>query len=301
MQSRSGFLSRVARDAACSCPFTRMARPDEILVVTATLGRSQWLGETVASVDAVRAAGTPLRHRIVAPADAVRELAERFPQTKVVEAAKSGVYPAINRGRENAGDWAAWSWLNDDDRWRPDGVLAALEILRTNPDVDVVYGKVDYIDEAGQRLCALPVERRPDRFRNLMAGGISPLSQHGTFVRRDLADKLGALDEKLRLGADFDYWARAVAAGARFRYIDSVVAEYRLRPNQLSGDVTGLNRDIGLSRERVLGRKAGWGILVAALGFRLRHAGEILGRFRNTGRWRTGELIADAGEGKGAR
>lgn len=190
--------------------------------------------------------------------------------------------------------WEAWTWLNDDDRWRSEGIRKALEVLGSDPTVDIVYGRVDYIDVSGVRLGALPVESEPQRFRMLMAGGISPLSQHGTFVRRAFATKLGPLDESLRLGADFDYWARAVAAGARFRFVDAVVAEFRLRPGQLSGDTAAIRREINTSAHRLFASLPRWRVRAAALAFRFRHVGEIIERFRLTGRWRTRDLYSDA-------
>lgn len=268
-----------------------MAQPDEILVVTATLGRSGWLGEAVESVAAVRAAGFPIRHRIAAPAAEVPALQARFPGCEVVESRAPGVYGALNEAIATAGNWSWMTWLNDDDRWRHDGVLRAFTALRDGGDADIVYGRVDYIDASGKRLGALPVESRPQRFRALMAAGISPLSQHGTFVRRTLAETLGGFDESLRLAADFDYWARAVAAGARFRFVDTVVADFRLRTGQLSGDTAAIRREIAASARNVFPRMPGWRSRVAALAFRLRHAGEILERRRITGRWRSEKLI----------
>lgn len=279
----------------------RMAQSDEILVVTATLGRSEWLDEMVGSVAAAKTAGRPIRHRIAAPAEALDGLKSRFPGCEVVESRAYGVYGALNEAVASAGAWTWMTWLNDDDRWRPEGIRLAFDAMEADPLADLVYGRVSYIDPAGRRLGALPVEPRPERFAALMAGGISPLSQHGTFVRRPVTEKLGGFDERLRLGADFDYWARAVAAGARFRYVDAVVAEYRLRPGQLSGDTKEIRREIESSARAVFPGMPGWRARVAAVAYRLRHAGEILERRRITGRWRSGDLIKRPPEQGGER
>jgi len=173
--------------------------------------------------------------------------------------------------------------------------------MARHPEADLVYGRVDYIDPAGRRLGALPVESRPERFELLMAGGIPPFTQHGTFVRRALAEKLGSLDEQLRLGADFDYWARAVAAGARFRFVDAVVAQFRVRPGQLSGDTAAMQREIERSAHRVFGAVPKWKLRRSALRFRLRRLPEIVERFRLTGCWRTETLFRRAAAKGGAR
>jgi hypothetical protein len=48
----------------------------------------------------------------------------------------------------------------------------------------------------------------------------------------------GPLREDLRICADVDFWLRAAAEGARFCCSPEVVATFRLRAGQISGDVS---------------------------------------------------------------
>jgi len=269
----------------------------KLLVITPTLGRSPFLRE---ALDSVAALAPAVRHVLVAPGAAAAALQRDFPAVEVISDDQPGVYAAINRGFLSAGgDWDAWTWLNDDDRWRPDGMRGVLAAMANDPAAEIVYGRVGYIDAAGRPLGALPVERAARRFPLLLAAGISPFSQHGTLVRRGCAERLGPLDIRLRLGADFDYWVRAVAARARFRFVNAVVAHYRIRPGQLSGDTTAMRREIAACAVRAFGTTAAWRVQAARFGFRLRRSPGILERFLRTGCWRTETLFRRATETKG--
>lgn len=263
----------------------------KLLVVTPSLGRSAFLRDTIESVARL---GSSVRHVLVSPSSAVEGLRGGFPGLTVIGYDAVGVYPAINYGRDSQAEWDAWTWLNDDDRGAPEGIRRAMALLEQRPEVEIAYGKVDYIDSAGARLGALPVEPRPARFRSLLAAGVSPLSQHGTLVRRSCAERLGPLDEHFRLAADFDYWARALVAGARFHYVDAVVGEYRLRRDQLSGDVRAMRTEIAASARRQFCDVPAWRMRLAVAAFKFRRLPLFVERFRLTGCWRSEALFRRA-------
>ena len=81
---------------------------------------------------------------------------------------------------------------------------------------------------------ALPVARRGQDLPALLARGIMPLAQPGTVIRRSLVERLGGFDETFRSAGDLDFFVRALAAGARFEFVDARVADFRLHAGQLS-------------------------------------------------------------------
>ena len=205
----------------------------KLLVITPTLGTSRWLDEAARSVAAVRG---EIQHVMVCPPPVAADLGRRFPRVTIVGEKRAGLYPAINQGLAAVVDWEAFMWLNDDDVLEPDGLGAALAVLAAAPGPDVVYGRVGLMGAAGERLGALPVARRADDLRALLARGIVPLAQPGTVMRRTLVTRLGGLDESFRLAGDLDLFARALAAGGRFAWVDREVASFRLTAAQLSKD-----------------------------------------------------------------
>jgi hypothetical protein len=58
--------------------------------------------------------------------------------------------------------------------------------------------------------------------------------QPAIFFRRWLFELLGPLDDQLHYGMDYDFWLR-VAARYQFRYVDQVMATYRLHSTSKSG------------------------------------------------------------------
>ncbi|MGH7956238.1 MAG: glycosyltransferase [Opitutaceae bacterium] len=207
-----------------------------ILVVTPTLGDSPFLDETVQSVS-VQSAN--IVHVIVAPAEKLLSLQARFPNAHVGadQGKTGGIYGALNAGLAAApGGWDWFTYINDDDALLPGfSAMAAREIDASGP-ADVAYGDVELIDEEGRRISCVTTERRPGWIPALVQQGISPLIQQGMLFRRALVERLRGFNTRYRLCADLDFWLRAYADSARFRFHRARVARFRLRRGQLSGN-----------------------------------------------------------------
>jgi hypothetical protein len=201
------------------------------LVITPTLGQSPWLDETVASV-----AGLPraCRHVLVCPGSVRAELERRFPHAQVVTEPGGGLYAAINAGIAAAPEGDALTYLNDDDVLCAGGTARAWQRLEEDARTDVVYGKVSLIDAAGAGQGWLPVAHRPGDLASLLARGIVPLAQPGTWLRPAMLKRLGGFDASFRLAGDLDFFSRALAGGAQFDFVPAEVARFRLHPAQLS-------------------------------------------------------------------
>jgi hypothetical protein len=203
-----------------------------LLIVTPTLGVSPWLPETVASVAAQAPGG---RHRLVAPPNRVAELAARFPATAVVAEPGGGMYAAINAGLAVAGEWGAFTYLNDDDVLLPNFSAVVRAATGAGGREAIAYGRVKLIDGRGQRLGAIPVSPAPSLNRALYAQRLEPVYQHGTVVTRAAFERLGGFDAALRFCGDSEYLARACVNGIPFvRAGGREVAAFRLHGGQLT-------------------------------------------------------------------
>jgi len=116
-----------------------------------------------------------------------------------------GQSDAINKGWKIArGDIIAY--LNADDTYTPDAVANAVTYLNGHPDVGLVYGDGTLTDANGKFIQAY----RAGEFslRELIYCRDNIL-QPALFLRREVYEKIGGIDESLHLAMDLDYWIRA--------------------------------------------------------------------------------------------
>ena len=191
-----------------------------------------------------------------------------------------GLYAALNQGWRAPGAWEAFTWLNDDDLLSAPGFGGLLETLAERPEVDVTYGRVRLIGAQGKTLGALPVSHRGSDLTALLARGIMPLAQPGTVIRRNMIERLGGFDESYRLAGDLDFFARALAAGARFAFVNLWVASFRLHAGQLSKRRAAMEEETANALRPFAGRPHS---LAALLRFRLGNVGVYGDRVRRHG------------------
>lgn len=235
----------------------------KILVITPTLGRSPWLQQTVESVAAVLVRG---EHLLVAPASEVAALQARFPKTRVVAEREGGLYAAINAGLAAVVNWAAFTYLNDDDVLRPNFRSVVSAVGAAGAPL-VAYGRVELIDARGKRVGAIPISPFPSLNRALYAQRIEPVYQHGTLVTRTALEQCGGVfDDSFRFCGDSEFLARACVRGVPFRRVGGgAVAAFRLRAGQLTK-----NRAAMLAERRRVDEKLG--LVVAGAAARQRWA-----------------------------
>jgi hypothetical protein len=96
--------------------------------------------------------------------------------------------------------------------------------FRDHPEVDVVYGLADHIDEADKVLEPYPVEEW--NFERMKETCI--ICQPACFFRRRVIERHGFLNEKLNWCMDYELWLRLGKQGARFLKISHKLAGSRM-------------------------------------------------------------------------
>jgi glycosyltransferase involved in cell wall biosynthesis len=135
----------------------------------------------------------------------------------------SGQTDAINKGFARArGEILAW--LNSDDLYHPAAVREAVEFLERHPEIGMVYGDVDYLDEGG-----VVVGRFPARQTSLprLRRGYVHIPQQAAFFRASLWRLVGPLDPSFYFAMDYDLWVR-IAALSPLAYHRRTWAGFRL-------------------------------------------------------------------------
>jgi glycosyltransferase involved in cell wall biosynthesis len=134
-----------------------------------------------------------------------------------------GQTDAINKGFARAkGDILAW--LNSDDTYESGAVSAAVGYLQENPEIGMVYGDCNFINEAGQVIGKFGAAQTSYR---LLRRGYAHIPQQTMFFRADLWRQVGPLDPSFYFAMDYDLWTR-VAARAEIKYVPQTWANFRL-------------------------------------------------------------------------
>lgn len=134
-----------------------------------------------------------------------------------------GQTDAINKGFARArGDILAW--INSDDTYDPGAVSAVVKYFQGHPDVGLVYGDTNFIDEQGKVIGKFAA--RQTDYRRLRQGYVH-IPQQASFFRADLWKEVGPLDPSFYFAMDYDLWVR-LASRAPIHYVRQTWANFRL-------------------------------------------------------------------------
>lgn len=161
-----------------------------------------------------------------------------------------GQAEAVNRGLSVCRGEVI-GWLNSDDIYYPGAIRAACEYLAANPDVDLVYGDANHIDEEDAVIERYPTERWD--FQRLTQTCF--ICQPAVFFRRHTFERYGLLDPKEQWCMDYEYWLRVALRGGRFGWLQRVLAGSRLyEQNKTLGSRTKVHAAINTVLQRHLSR-----------------------------------------------
>jgi glycosyltransferase involved in cell wall biosynthesis len=134
-----------------------------------------------------------------------------------------GQTDAINKGFARArGEILAW--LNSDDTYQPGAAASAVRYLQEHPQVGMVYGDCNFINEAGHVIGKFGSAQTSYR---LLRQGYSHIPQQTMFFRADLWKQVGPLDPSFYFAMDYDLWTR-IAARSEIKYVPQTWANFRL-------------------------------------------------------------------------
>jgi GT2 family glycosyltransferase len=162
----------------------------------------------------------------------------------------NGQTHAINKGiQATSGDIIAW--INSDDVYYPGAVQAAIDYFDEHPDVDVVYGDANFIDEHDNVTQAYPTEDwNLDRFKDSCF-----ICQPATFFRRRVVERFGLPDERLHFCMDYDFWLRLAKGGAKFAHLKQTLAGARMyATNKTLGQSEKIHLEVLETHRRLFGR-----------------------------------------------
>ena len=196
-----------------------------VSIVTPSYNQARFLDETMKSV--LDQDYPNLEYLVVdgGSTDDSLEIIQRYASRLAwwVSEPDSGQTDAINKGFSHAkGDILAW--LNSDDIYQPGAISEAVAFLVENPEVGMVYGDVNFIDENGKVIGKFAA--RQTDYRRLRRGYVH-IPQQAAFFRADLWRQVGPLDPSFYFAMDYDLWVR-LAKITRLVYYPRLWANFRL-------------------------------------------------------------------------
>lgn len=146
--------------------------------------------------------------------------------TRVHSAPDAGIYDAINKGITRA-EGGVIGLMHSDDFFADDQVLADVAELFEDPDVDGVYGDLQYVAAEDTTRVIRHWRSGPYDPRKLRHGWMPP---HPTvYLRRKVFEEFGLYDTSYRIAADYDAMLRYMGKGGiRMAYLPRVLVKMRV-------------------------------------------------------------------------
>ena len=200
----------------------------KISIITAVYNRADSIAEAVRSVQAQT--WPHVEHVVIdgASTDGTVAVLQTCLNAQAVWLSEpdKGIYDALNKGLARAtGD--VIGLMHSDDFFADDEVLASVAAAFANPEVDAVYGDLDYVAKADTARIVRRWRSGDYSAAKLARGWMPP---HPTlFLRRSVLERWGGYDTSFRIAADYDTILRYFGQGRiRPAYIPRVLVKMRL-------------------------------------------------------------------------
>ena len=154
----------------------------------------------------------------------------RYPHIRWWTQPNKGQYTTMNEGLKVArGDVV--SFISADDLYiAPSAISQAMQALKSDPSLDLVYGKKITIDHLGNKL---PVQHLIHNGPLWLYGYIGFISHCTMFIRRNfLLNNALWFDQTLKYNGDMDWIIRIISVSKNYNFIDKEFCKIRIHPNQ---------------------------------------------------------------------
>ena len=153
-----------------------------------------------------------------------------------------GFIKSLNLGLEAAtGMYIAR--MDGDDFSHPDRFEKEVAYLETHPEVMVVGGQMNIMDENGQITSSRSYPTGGLKFF-LFSCARNPLAHPTIMMRREVVDKGYRYDESLKMSEDLDFWLRLMNDGYKLANLPDTLINYRVMGNFLEKRSSDVQREV---------------------------------------------------------
>jgi glycosyltransferase involved in cell wall biosynthesis len=200
-----------------------------VSIVTPVLNAAAYVERTVQSVLTQTDADVEYIVMDGGSTDSTFELLKRYQDRLHLESGPdAGTADAINKGFAlSRGSLLAF--LNADDTYLPNAVATAVKAFADHPEMAVIYGEGNWVDERGEIIGRYPTGGFDRRQLALECG----ICQPAAFFRREAFEAVGGMDPALHYAFDWDLWIR-IAQRYEMLKIDQCLATSRLHRSSKS-------------------------------------------------------------------
>jgi glycosyltransferase involved in cell wall biosynthesis len=209
-------------------------------IVTPSFNQGAFIGRTIESVLA-QGGGFEVEHLIVdgGSTDNTLDVLKRYgDRIKWTSEPDRGQVDAINKGfRRGTGDIVGW--LNSDDVYEPGAFEKVAAAFDEKPGAKWCFGLCRVIDEDDREVRRGVTAYKNSwirrySFPNLLVCDF--ISQPAVFLKRELFDEVGTLDEGLDWAFDYEYWLR-IAQRYEPVIIHDYLASFRWHPESKTSNL----------------------------------------------------------------
>ncbi|MFX0140541.1 MAG: glycosyltransferase family 2 protein, partial [Candidatus Hodarchaeota archaeon] len=206
----------------------------KISVVTPSFNQAQFLERTILSV--LNQNYPNLEYIIIdgGSTDGTVEIIKKYKKylTYWISEKDNGQTDALNKGFiKSTGKILAY--INSDDTYIPQAFLKIIEAFKRNPDVNLIFGNMNYID-AFDNLIGECRFTKFDFTTLIYEGG--NLNQPGSFWTRNIYDEVGGFNSRYRFCMDFDFFCRVAEIG-KLKHIREYIANFRYHKGSKSSTI----------------------------------------------------------------
>ncbi len=125
--------------------------------------------------------------------------------------------------------------LDSDDVWYPEKLAKQLAVYDRHPELGLVYGHHDIIDEEGRKTGKLALSNSGRIFDKLLEGNIIAGSGSMVLIKRSVLDDVGLFHEDFLIGEDWEMWLR-IAKKYPIGVVPELIAALRERTDGMQKD-----------------------------------------------------------------
>lgn len=198
----------------------------KVSIITPSFNQAQFLRDNLNSV--VSQTYSNVEHIIVDPGsnDGSRNIASEYAHITPLFEKDKGQSDGICKGfLKSTGDILVW--LNSDDYYPTNDVIEkVVDVFKNNPDVDIVYGGVDFVSEDNEFLKKGFVNKQSSQLFESFQYQVG-IVQPGVFWRRRVFEKVGGPSQQYEYCMDYELWVRFAANGFKWKFLDKTLAHHR--------------------------------------------------------------------------